>query len=124
MAIALPTMRWLGAAIAMASAIAMVPQGGLATKKLQWLLRQQWLLQRPATRQGQRRGNEEDALVLEAEAASTLKLKNGNYDGVVVDGSSLEDIVTGNGAGTMDGNSPIVGMSDDDNDDDVHHRHL
>jgi hypothetical protein len=49
--------------------------------------------------QGQQRGNKEDALVLMAEAASALKLKNGNDNGIVMDGSSLEDFVAGFEAG-------------------------
>ncbi len=52
-----------------------------------------------------------------------LKLKNSDDNGLVVDGSFLEDVVVGIGAGAMDGNSPNVGTSDNDNDDDVRRRH-
>jgi hypothetical protein len=51
-------------------------------------------------------------------------LKNGNNNGIVVDGSLLEDIVTGIGAGVMDGNSPTVGMFQNEVDNDVHCSHL
>ncbi len=61
--------------------------------------------------------------MLAVEATSTLKLKNSNDNGVVVDGSLLEDTVAGIGAGAMNSNSPVVGMSDDDDDDDVNCRH-
>ncbi len=40
-----------------------------------------------------------------------LKLKNGNDNNVVVDGSSLEDTgVTGIGAGVINSNSPTMTM--------------
>jgi hypothetical protein len=55
-------------------------------------------------------GNKVDALVLKVEATSTLKLKNGNDDGIVVDGSLLEDAVMGIGEGAMNGNSPTMKM--------------
>jgi hypothetical protein len=58
-----------------------------------------------------------------AEAASALKLKNGDDDSIVLDGSLLEGVVAGIGVGAIDGNSPNVEMSDDDNGDDVHHCH-
>ncbi len=58
--------------------------------------------------------------MLAAEAASVLKLKNGNDSGVVVDGSLMEDFVTEIGAGAMDGDSSVVpGISDDKDNDDV-----
>jgi hypothetical protein len=70
------------------------------------------------------RGNKEDPLALAGEAASTLKLKNGDDDGIIVDCSLLEDVVTGIGAREMDGNSPDVGMSNNDDNNDVHSHHL
>ncbi len=48
-----------------------------------------------------------------------LKLKNGDDDSIVLDSSSLENVVAGNGAGAMDGNSPGVGTFDNDDDNDV-----
>ncbi len=60
--------------------------------------------------------------MLAAEAASTIKLKNGNDDGVVMDGSSLEDVIAGIGARAKDGNSSVVGMSDNHADYDVSRR--
>ncbi len=62
--------------------------------------------------------------MLAAEAASALKLKNGNDYGVVLDGSLLEDIVTGIGPGVMNGNSPNVGTSKNNDKYDIHCHHL
>ncbi len=59
-------------------------------------------------RRGRRRGDEEDALVLEAEAMSALKVKSGNDDSVVMDCSLLEDTVAGIGAGVMNGDCPTM----------------
>jgi hypothetical protein len=59
------------------------------------------------------------------EAASALKLKNSKDDAVVVDGSLLEDVVAGIGAGAMDGDSLDVGTSnEDDKEDDIYCPHL
>jgi hypothetical protein len=43
-----------------------------------------------------------------------------------MDGSLLEDVVAGGGTGAMNGDSPVVGISDVDNnyDDDICRRHL
>ncbi len=62
--------------------------------------------------------------MLAAEARFMLKLKNSNDNGLVVDGSLLEDVVMGIGAGAMDSNSPNVGTSDNDNDNDIRCCHL
>ncbi len=62
--------------------------------------------------------------MLPTEAASVLKLKNNDDDGIVLDGSLLEDVVSGIGAGAMDDDSPHMGTSDNNNDDDVHRCHL
>ncbi len=62
--------------------------------------------------------------MLTAEAASMLKLRNGDDDGAVMDGSLLEEVVVGFGLVPMDGNSPVVGMYDDDDEVDVRRRHL
>jgi hypothetical protein len=52
--------------------------------------------------------------VLAAEAASLLKLKNSNDNGVVVDSSLLDFARIWMGA--IDSNSPNVGTSDNDDD--------
>ncbi len=44
--------------------------------------------------------------------------------GVVVDGSLIEDVIAGSGAGELNIDSPDVGRSDDDDDDDVRRLHL
>jgi hypothetical protein len=62
-------------------------------------------------------------LVPAAKAASALKLKNSNDNGVVVDNSLLEDVVAGIGSGAMNGNSLVVGTSDNNDNNDVHCRH-
>ncbi len=43
-----------------------------------------------------------------AKAASVLKLKNGDDNGVILDGSLLEDAVAGIGVGVMNGDSPTM----------------
>jgi hypothetical protein len=63
-------------------------------------------------------------VVLTAEAPSTLKLKNNNDDDVVKDGSLLEDILAGIGAGAMNIDSPNVGTSDDDDNNYIRRHHL
>ncbi len=62
--------------------------------------------------------------MLTAEAASMLKLKNSNDDDIVLDSSLLEDVIVGIGLGAMDSNSPNVGMSNDDDNNDVYRCHL
>ncbi len=108
MAIALPTMHRLGAVIAMALAIAMVPQGGWETTTIAMTK----TTTRTTTMASNVVGEQGGRLV--SEAVSMLKLKNCNDDGIVLDGSLLEDVVVGIGAGAMDGNSLAVGMSNDD----------
>ncbi len=52
-----------------------------------------------------------------------LKLKNGDDDGIVVDSSLLEDVIAGFGAGAINTDSPKVGTSDNNDNDDIHHCH-
>ncbi len=65
---------------------------------------------------GQQRGNKEDTLVLAMEATSTFKLTSGNDNSVVMDGTLLEDVVVKIRAGAMDGDSPVVGTFDNNDD--------
>ncbi len=61
--------------------------------------------------------------MLVAEATFTLKLKNGNEDGVFMDSSLLEDIIAGIGVGGMNIDRPDVETSDDNDNNDVHCHH-
>ncbi len=51
------------------------------------------------------------------------QLKNGDNNGIVLDGSLLEDVVAGFGAGAIDGKSPNVETSDNNDDDNIRHHH-
>ncbi len=51
------------------------------------------------------------------------QIKKGNDDSVVGDGSLLEDVMVGIGAGAMNIDSPDVGTSDDNDNNDIHHHH-
>ncbi len=61
--------------------------------------------------------------MLVVEAVSTLKFKNGNDYGIVLNGSLLEDIIAEIGVGAMNNDSPNVGTLDEDDNNDVHHHH-
>ncbi len=62
--------------------------------------------------------------MLAVEAASVLKLKNGNYKGIVMGGSLVEDVFTGIWAGAMNIDSPNVGTSDNNDGNDLRCCHL
>ncbi len=124
MAIALLTMHQLGAAIAMAWAVVMVLQEGLAMTTIALITTMTMTTATAGNVVGVVAGEQGGRAGAHSGGRVHAQIKIGDDDSAVLDGSLLEDVVMGIGAGAMDGDSPNVGMSNDNDDNDVHHCHL